>query len=573
MICKWKKIIVTMVTVVLIFCFLSCEAAATTAGKKYEPLTDSLDKYLYTVSGETAEITGCTAGLSGKVEVPAIIDGYEVTAISSGVLKGIDVSVHNDDIDWAKVKAAGVQFAILRLGYGDDETDQDDKRFEEYVKGCEANGIPWGAYIYSYALNIKEANSEVAHCLRKLKGKKPEYPIVFDMEDGDTYKARHGGLSKEMAVNICKTFLDRMQEEGYYVSLYASLSWFDGILNDERLAEYDKWVAQWNSECQYDKPYGMWQYGASVNFIDGTGVDGINGNVDKDFAYKDYPSIIKQKGLNGWEAGSENKRDCSFGAFQNKTDITEVVLPNTVRTISGSAFQNCSSLESITLSDNIESIGECAFYGCDNLKTVYYAGDEKSFNNISVLAGNDAIKNAKKVFLSAESDGIAWEYDEEKGSLIIRGSGTIKETKNNDSWNYCLERAKRIVIRQGVEGIAENAFSFIKAKSIVIPYSVSSINENALPKAEDLVVTCVPGSVSEEYANKNGIKHIEKSNGDLDNNSQVTSADVVRLVYGIYFQKFYPLNTDCDFNNDSTIDDKDANYLLFHIFFPEVYEL
>ncbi|MBR0466879.1 MAG: glycoside hydrolase family 25 protein [Clostridia bacterium] len=216
------------------------------------------------------------------------------------MIKGIDVSDNNGKINWAAVKAAGVDFAILRIGYGNDDVGQDDKRFEENVAGCEANGIPWGAYIYSYAMSEAEAKSEAAHMLRRLKGKKPSYPVCFDMEDADGYKAKRGGLSKEKAVTICETFLDTVEDSGYYVALYASLSWLTGILNDSRLDRFDKWVAQWNTVCDYQKSYGMWQYGGSTNYIESPYINGISGAVDKDYAYIDYPAVIKAAGLNGY---------------------------------------------------------------------------------------------------------------------------------------------------------------------------------------------------------------------------------------------------------------------------------
>ena len=227
------------------------------------------------------------------------------------MIKGIDVSDNNGRIDWAAVKAAGVQFAILRLGYGDDITSQDDVRFEENVAGCEQNGIPWGAYIYSYAMSVEEAKSEAAHCLRRLKNKRPTYPVCFDMEDADGYKQKRGGLSKETAVNICETFLDTMEDNGWYACLYASLSWLNGILNDRRLDRFDKWVAQWNTVCEYHGEYGLWQYGGSTNYVESPYLPGVNGAVDKDYAYKDYPSLIKENGLNnnsvepiGWLDGA-----------------------------------------------------------------------------------------------------------------------------------------------------------------------------------------------------------------------------------------------------------------------------
>ena len=149
-------------------------------------------------------------------------------------------------------------------------------------------------------MNTDEAKSEAAHCLRRLSGKKPAYPVCFDMEDADGYKQKRGGLSKEQAVSICETFLDTMEDNGYYVCLYASLSWLNGLLNDSRLDRFDKWVAQWTTVCEYHPEYGMWQYGGSTNYIETPYISGINGAVDKDYAYKDYPAIIKSSELNNW---------------------------------------------------------------------------------------------------------------------------------------------------------------------------------------------------------------------------------------------------------------------------------
>ena len=214
------------------------------------------------------------------------------------MFKGIDVSAHQGRIDWEKVKNSGIQFAILRLGIGSDIASQDDAYFEANVQGCEAVGLPWGAYLYSYALNLEDAKSEVQHALRLLNGKRPVYPVFFDMEDADGYKAKHGMPSNQGLVDICKTFLLGIEDAGYYASLYASLSWLNNQLNSSELDRFDKWVAQWNTSCSYKKPYGIWQY------TDSGKVDGINGNVDMNIAYTNYPEVIKNNGLNGFTAGA-----------------------------------------------------------------------------------------------------------------------------------------------------------------------------------------------------------------------------------------------------------------------------
>ena len=95
---------------------------------------------------------------------------------------------------------------MIRMGFGSDDPSQDDSRFEQNVAGCEAVGLPWGAYLYSYALNVEDAKSEASHALRLLNGKHPTYPISFDMEDADSYKTNHGMPSYKEIVQICNTF-------------------------------------------------------------------------------------------------------------------------------------------------------------------------------------------------------------------------------------------------------------------------------------------------------------------------------------------------------------------------------
>lgn len=215
--------------------------------------------------------------------------------------KGVDISKHNGDVDINKIKAAGYDFVMIRCGFGDDYESQDDKLFETNVKKCEKAGMPWGVYLYSYALTVKEAQSEVAHTLRLLKGKKPTLPVAFDMEDADGYKSSNGMPSDKNLVKICKTYLKGVKDAGYYPILYASLSWLNGKLNDSSLLDnYDIWLAQWNDECTYKgKTLGIWQYGGSTNYIDGNSIAGV-GVIDKNFCYKDYPLLIKNQHYNGW---------------------------------------------------------------------------------------------------------------------------------------------------------------------------------------------------------------------------------------------------------------------------------
>ena len=116
----------------------------------------------------------------------------EVKAIDSrGRCLGVDVSSYNGVIDWNKAKASGIDFAIIRIGFGDDDTKQDDARAIANMNGCEAADVPYGVYIYSYAISEGEVDSEIAHTLRMINGHYPALGVWFDMEDADGYKSRH----------------------------------------------------------------------------------------------------------------------------------------------------------------------------------------------------------------------------------------------------------------------------------------------------------------------------------------------------------------------------------------------
>lgn len=178
--------------------------------------------------------------------------------------KGVDVSKNNGTVNWdAVVKAGYGDFAIIRCGYGSDLKKQDDTKFAENVKKCEALGIPYGVYLYSYALNTADAESEAAHALRLLKqvGKNFKYGVWFDMEDADNYKKRNGMPSNDTLVDICYTFCNIVESKGYYTGIYASKSWLDNQLKSSKLDRFDKWVAQWNDTgCTYTGSYSIWQY-------------------------------------------------------------------------------------------------------------------------------------------------------------------------------------------------------------------------------------------------------------------------------------------------------------------------
>ncbi|WP_346928337.1 glycoside hydrolase family 25 protein [Clostridium sp.] len=199
-------------------------------------------------------------------------------------LKGIDVSHHQGVIDWAKVKSQ-IDYAVLSVGYGDNITSQDDKQFHRNAKECVRLGIPFGIYIYSYAMDTKQAYSEAEHVLRMIKGYKLDYPVYFDLEDAGTT----GKCSNKLIADMAEMFCNAIEKAGYWAGIYANTSWFSNKLTDTRFNNWVKWVAQYNTVCTYIGKHDMWQYAS-----DGR-VNGISGNVDVNYCYVDYPALINPK--------------------------------------------------------------------------------------------------------------------------------------------------------------------------------------------------------------------------------------------------------------------------------------
>lgn len=207
-------------------------------------------------------------------------------------LKGIDVSVHQGKIDWEKVKKAGIQFAILRAGYGMYES-QIDKTFEYNYKECKRLGIPVGAYWYTYATNQSEIQREVDVGLKAIKGKVLELGFWFDQE----YEIGIKALSKQTRTELCISFMEKIAKAGYKTGLYCSYDWIINWVDASKLKKYDKWIAQYSSKCYYSgSDFALWQYSSKGK------VDGISGNVDMDYLYKEY---FDTKKTGGWKKNSK----------------------------------------------------------------------------------------------------------------------------------------------------------------------------------------------------------------------------------------------------------------------------
>lgn len=193
--------------------------------------------------------------------------------IPNATARGIDVSKWNEKVDWEKVKADGVDYAILKIGSRKNSTDRDDPTWAYNSSECERIGMPYGAYIYSYATSITDAKKEAEYVIRCIKGKKLCYPIYYDMEDNV-----QEGLSNKILGQIAVTFINTLSDAGYKdVGVYANKYWFTEKLTSTVFNEYPRWVAQYNYHCNYSGTYHMWQC------TDSGKVSGIGTNVDLNF--------------------------------------------------------------------------------------------------------------------------------------------------------------------------------------------------------------------------------------------------------------------------------------------------
>ncbi|MDE6833920.1 MAG: hypothetical protein K2J39_06735 [Ruminococcus sp.] len=211
---------------------------------------------------------------------------------------GIDVSEHQGVIDWEKVKKSNkVDFAILRAGYGK-EASQVDRQFERNYNECKRLNIAVGAYWYSYATTTDEAKQEASVFLKTIAGKSFEYPVAFDIEE-------KSGLAN--ASELCQAFCSELEKAGYYTAIYSFKSAFEGKIDSDIKSKYDTFLSHVGvNQTDYSGNYGLWQYSWTGK------IDGISSDVDSDYAYKDYPEIIKNAGLNGFsESPAKNSAEVS----------------------------------------------------------------------------------------------------------------------------------------------------------------------------------------------------------------------------------------------------------------------
>ena len=218
------------------------------------------------------------------------------------VAHGIDVSQWNHQkngsdylpLDWNAIKAAGIDFVILKAGSTKTPLEP---TFQMDYEGARAAGLEVGAYFYTYSDSVEKIKADAELFLEALDGKTFEYPVFLDLEDPSIAE-----LSKPLLSSMCAEFISVLQAQGYYAGLYVNHDWLFNILDTNNAIEtYEIWYARfpgttdptWNEE-KYGKHLGMWQY------TDSGIINGIDSNFDMNYAYKSYKEIMIKWGFNGY---------------------------------------------------------------------------------------------------------------------------------------------------------------------------------------------------------------------------------------------------------------------------------
>jgi len=212
---------------------------------------------------------------------------------------GIDISKHNGLINWDALKnSKKVDYAIIRAGYGK-LLSQKDINFERNYSEAKRVGIPVGCYWYSYAKTVSEAQTEARVFLKAIEGKQFEYPVYLDFEEESQFK-----LGRSTCSAMAKAFLEIIEKAGYFTGIYSSKSGLENYIDTDTRKKYSVWVAHVNvNQTTYSMPFDMWQFTWKGK------IDGISGDVDCNYCYKDFSTIIKNAGLNGFTKASGTVKD------------------------------------------------------------------------------------------------------------------------------------------------------------------------------------------------------------------------------------------------------------------------
>ncbi len=299
-----EAILIIFLTISVVFLYRGRDKAVETMGTA-DTVTDSEESVERKVNDNYYKLSGkkilLEDGTYGEIWIPVL---ENVPAFSKNIdqlksrngrkfyvedskitsLLGVDVSVHQDNIDWTKVKESGIDFAMVRLGYrgyGTGEA-QLDENYAENIQGARDAGLDAGVYFFSQAITAEEAVEEANLVIESLDGLDVNYPVVYDWEIIYDDTARTDNISVDVLTDCCVAFCETIKNAGYTPMIYQNKRTSIFKLDLNRLNDYDFWLAEYNTEPTYYYDFDMWQYTSTGR------VPGIEGDVDLNISFKDY---------------------------------------------------------------------------------------------------------------------------------------------------------------------------------------------------------------------------------------------------------------------------------------------
>lgn len=419
--------------------------------------------------------------------------GSKKVKISGATAIGIDVSKWDKTIDWAKVKKAGITYAIIRCGYGSDTTAHDDQTFITNVQGAQAAGVKIGVYLYSYATKAtgsgKSSESEAKHTIRRLKEANLaphdlDYPVFYDIED-----PTQSGFSKAKFANMATTFCKAIEAEGYSVGIYSSQSWWVSKLTNDAFTTngWVRWVARYVTSARTDTGVDntdIWQFSSTGK------VPGISTNVDMNFDYSGQRSTkpsVSSKGYDSLKVAWHKVPSASGYEVQRK--VVDGV----------SAYEDCKTLTGYAKSSFTDTGLTCGTRYRYRVRMVYMAQDGTVTYSTWTKGASAIPKPAKpkatlKQYSSLKKLKLSWEkVAGATGYEVYRkASGKAAKTKNTKSrsWKKTLSLGKTYTLKvrayRTVNGVKLYGpySTAVKVKTVPAKTSVKSAKATGRSKAK-----------------------------------------------------------------------------------------
>ena len=306
-------------------------------------------------------------------------------------IKGLDVSKFQGEVDWTRVKAAGYKFAMLRAGYGFNTVDE---QFRRNASECNRIGLPIGVYWFCYATSPSSAVREADGCLNTIAGYRLEYPVCYDIEQATVDYASGEGvtITPDLAKQLVQSFCNHIEEKGYFAMFYSNKNFLDQYLGNDLAKRYSLWYARYTdtfdgTDCD------MWQYTSQGS------VPGISGNTDLDLSYVDFPSVIRNAGLNHLSGDAQSPSPSPSNDY-----ITYVIQPGD--TLSGIAARYGTTVSELSRINGISN-PDRIYAG----NTIRVPESGSSYQNYTVRPGDTlsaiALKFGTTVSAIAKLNGIS----------------------------------------------------------------------------------------------------------------------------------------------------------------------